>query len=121
MRERLRRVRNISLKRLFLAGAVLGLLIGSFLSVVVVRLPVTDVVYLKAELKYVTVRTSSRSYIHDASLTELEELYPGRFLRIHRNALVARRLAATLSTKAGQRKGVAGGGGNSMPGTLAPG
>jgi two-component system response regulator AlgR len=62
----------------------------------VVRLPVTEVVYLKAELKYVTVRTASRSFIHDASLTELEEMYPGRFLRIHRNALVAVRCLRAL-------------------------
>lgn len=54
-----------------------------------VRLPLHEVVYLKAELKYVTVRTASRSYILDASLTELEDRYPGRFVRVHRNALAA--------------------------------
>lgn len=54
-----------------------------------VRLPLHEVIYLKAELKYVTVRTASRSYILDASLTELEDRYPGRFIRVHRNALAA--------------------------------
>lgn len=54
------------------------------------RVPLSDIVYLKAELKYVTVRTVSRSYIYDGSLHELEQAHPGRWLRIHRNALVAR-------------------------------
>nr|MDH4450704.1 LytTR family DNA-binding domain-containing protein [Rhodoferax sp.] len=42
------------------------------------------------ELKYVTVRTVSRSYILDGALNELEERYSAQFIRIHRNALVAR-------------------------------
>ncbi len=62
----------------------------------VVRLPLVEVVYLKAELKYVTVRTASRSYILDGSLAELEERYAGLFLRIHRNALVAVRALRAL-------------------------
>ncbi len=62
----------------------------------VVRLPLAEVVYLKAELKYVTVRTASRSYILDGSLAELEERYAGLFLRIHRNALVAVRALRAL-------------------------
>lgn len=62
----------------------------------VVRLPVAEVIYLKAELKYVTVRTASRSYILDASLADLEERYPELFLRVHRNALVARRALRAL-------------------------
>jgi two-component system response regulator AlgR len=54
------------------------------------RVPVADVVYLKAELKYVTVRTRERSHIYDGSLSDLETRYPERFVRVHRNALVAR-------------------------------
>ena len=54
------------------------------------RVPVADVLYLKAELKYVTVRTQLRSYLFDGSLSELEQKYARQFLRIHRNALVAR-------------------------------
>lgn len=54
------------------------------------RVPLDEVLYFKAELKYVTVRTGARSYILDASLSELEERHPARFLRVHRNALVAR-------------------------------
>jgi two-component system response regulator AlgR len=49
-----------------------------------------DVVYLKAELKYVTVRTAQREYLIEESLTALEDEYAGRFVRVHRNCLVAR-------------------------------
>jgi two-component system, LytTR family, response regulator AlgR len=54
------------------------------------RVPLSDVLYFKAELKYVTVRTAQRSYILDGALSELEAQYAEGFLRIHRNALVAR-------------------------------
>jgi len=54
------------------------------------RLPLADVRYFKAELKYLTVRTVEREYLMEGSLAELEERYGERFLRIHRNALVAR-------------------------------
>jgi two-component system response regulator AlgR len=60
------------------------------------RVPLPEVLYLKAELKYVTVRTAARSYILDASLAELEERHQGLFLRVHRNALVARRAVRAL-------------------------
>ena len=60
------------------------------------RVPLAEVLYLKAELKYVTVRTASRSYILDGSLNELEEKYPNQFMRIHRNALIARRAVRAL-------------------------
>jgi two-component system response regulator AlgR len=52
--------------------------------------------YFKAELKYVTVRTAARSYILDASLSELEERHSVQFLRVHRNALVARHAMRAL-------------------------
>lgn len=52
------------------------------------RVPLQQVAYLKAEQKYVTVRTASRTYILDSSLSELETRFPNQFLRIHRNALV---------------------------------
>ncbi|MBC7445865.1 MAG: response regulator transcription factor [Polaromonas sp.] len=53
------------------------------------RVPLSEVLYFKAELKYITVRTARRSYILDGSLSELETRYGGRFMRIHRNALIA--------------------------------
>ena len=54
------------------------------------RLPLSEVLYFKAELKYITVRTLRRSYILDGSLGELEARHGARFMRIHRNALIAR-------------------------------
>lgn len=60
------------------------------------RVPLVEVLYFKAELKYITVRTGARSYILDASLSELEERHGTRFLRVHRNALVARRAVRAL-------------------------
>jgi two-component system, LytTR family, response regulator AlgR len=56
----------------------------------VVRVPLAEVLYLKAELKYVTLRTAERSHVLDESLTELEARLGAHFIRIHRNALVAR-------------------------------
>lgn len=54
------------------------------------RIPLSEVLYLKAELKYITVRTALKTHIMEGSLNDLEALYPAYFLRIHRNALVAR-------------------------------
>ena len=53
-------------------------------------IPVDDVVYLKAELKYVTVRTREREYLIEDALARLEQEYPDRFVRVHRNCLIAR-------------------------------
>ena len=60
------------------------------------RVPLSQVLYFKAELKYITVRTVAKSYILDGSLSELEERYHASFLRIHRNALIARRAVRAL-------------------------
>jgi len=54
------------------------------------RVPLSEVVYLKSEFKYLTVRTAQRSHIFDGSLSDIEERHAGRFVRVHRNALVAR-------------------------------
>ena len=54
------------------------------------RVPLSEVLYLKSEYKYLTVRTATSSHILDGSLNDFEERYPNRFLRVHRNALVAR-------------------------------
>ncbi len=53
-------------------------------------IPVEDVLFLRAELKYVTVRTASREYLIEESLTQLEQEFGDRFVRVHRNCLVAR-------------------------------
>lgn len=52
--------------------------------------PVDDIVYLKAELKYVTLRTRAQEHLIEESLTSIEEELGDVFVRVHRNALVAR-------------------------------
>ena len=52
--------------------------------------PIAEVLYLKAELKYVTLRTKDREYLIEASLQSLEDELSVSFVRVHRNALVAR-------------------------------
>ena len=59
-------------------------------------MPIAEVLYFKAELKYLTVRTATHSHILDGTLGDIEARYGGRFLRIHRNALVARRALRAL-------------------------
>ena len=52
--------------------------------------PIEEVLYLRAELKYITVRTAEREYLIEETLTELEQEFTARFVRIHRNCLVAK-------------------------------
>jgi two-component system response regulator AlgR len=56
----------------------------------VLLVPVADVLYFKAELKYVTARTREREFLLEESLAQLESEFSRRFMRIHRNCLVAR-------------------------------
>ena len=67
-------------------------------------LPVDEVLYLRAELKYVTARTIEREYLLGDTLVQIEGMHPGRFLRIHRNCLVAR-AAITGVRRAGEHEG----------------
>jgi two-component system, LytTR family, response regulator AlgR len=65
----------------------------------VIRVPLAEVLYLKAELKYVTLRTAAHSYVLDDALTDLEQRLGERFLRVHRNALVARSAVRSLERR----------------------
>jgi len=56
----------------------------------VILIPVEDIIYLRAELKYVTVRTDEQEYILEESLTNLELEFSEVFVRLHRNCLVAK-------------------------------
>jgi len=56
----------------------------------IVLVPIEQVLYLRAELKYITVRVAERDYLLEESLTALEKEYAARFVRIHRNCLVAK-------------------------------
>jgi two-component system response regulator AlgR len=65
----------------------------------VLRLPLAEVLYLKAELKYVTLRTAARHYVLDDALADLEARLGDGFLRVHRNALVARHAVRALERR----------------------
>lgn len=52
--------------------------------------PVADVLYLKAELKYVTLRTPQGEHLIEEPLVNIEREFAERFVRVHRNCLVAR-------------------------------
>jgi two-component system response regulator AlgR len=55
----------------------------------VVLTPIQRVICLIAEDKYTTVIHEKGTTVVDDSLTELENLYPDLFFRVHRNALVS--------------------------------
>jgi len=63
----------------------------------ILRVPVADVLYLKAELKYVTLCTGKRDYLIEESLVSLETELAASFVRVHRNALVARAAIAGVA------------------------
>ena len=65
----------------------------------VVRVPLAEVLYLKAELKYVTLRTVAHTHVLDEALSDLELRLGDRFLRVHRNALVARGAVRALERR----------------------
>lgn len=65
----------------------------------VLRLPLSDVLYLKAELKYVTLRTARHAYVLDDALADLEQRLGDSFVRIHRNALVAKAAVRALQRR----------------------
>ena len=55
----------------------------------VILVPIETIIYLRAELKYVTIRTIEREYLIEESLTNLETEFGEKFIRLHRNCLVA--------------------------------
>lgn len=87
----------------------------------VLRIPATEVLYLKAELKYVTLRTADAEWVLDEPLGDLEQRLGALFIRVHRNALVARRAvralerAAMPATAASAPAGATGGGAPAEP------
>ncbi len=62
--------------------------------------PVADILYLRAELKYVTVKTAAREFLVEESLSRMEEEFGMVFVRIHRNCLVARTAIAGFERNA---------------------
>jgi two-component system response regulator AlgR len=68
-----------------------------------VLIPVDDIIYLKAEAKYVTVKTLAREFLIEESLIRLESEFGEKFIRIHRNCLVARERVAEIGKQAGEQ------------------
>jgi len=56
----------------------------------IILIPIEKILYLRAELKYITVRTEEREYLAEEPLGSLEKEFAARFIRIHRNCLVAK-------------------------------
>lgn len=56
-----------------------------------------DILFCKAEQKYVQVKTHEHEYLLDESLKQLEEEFDHYFVRVHRNALVAKKQIARIS------------------------
>jgi two-component system response regulator AlgR len=69
------------------------------------RIPLSAILYFKAEQKYVTLRTADDSHVLDESLTELEGRVGDRFIRVHRNALVSRQAMKALERRADDAEG----------------
>lgn len=67
--------------------------------------PLDDILFLRAEEKYVVVQTREREHLVDESLTALEEEFGAVFLRIHRNCLVSRKHLAGFEHGAGEAGG----------------
>jgi len=55
----------------------------------ILLIPIVDIIYLRAELKYITVRTAEKEYLLEESLNNLEQEFGTVFIRLHRNCLVA--------------------------------
>lgn len=51
--------------------------------------PIDEIIYFKADQKYVTLKTDDHEYLIEESLKSLEQEFNSRFVRIHRNALVS--------------------------------
>jgi len=60
-------------------------------------IPIEDIIYFKAEQKYVTLRTADQEYLIEESLKLLEQEFSYQFIRIHRNALVANNMLRGLT------------------------
>ncbi len=67
----------------------------------VTRINVDDVYYFIADHKYVTVRHPGGEALLEESLKQLEAEFTPRFVRIHRNALVARHLLVGMERTGG--------------------
>jgi len=68
----------------------------------ILLVPIETIIYLRAELKYITVRTAEREYLIEESLTQLETEFGERFVRLHRNCLAAPQFIAGYEKRLNQ-------------------
>jgi two-component system, LytTR family, response regulator AlgR len=68
----------------------------------VLLVPLDEVLFLRAEEKYVVAQTPVREYLLNESLTTLEEEFGDCFLRIHRGCLVNRKHLAGFELVGGE-------------------
>lgn len=79
----------------------------SFLHQEVVKIPIktpdgydfvniNDILYVKAEDKYVRIYTRFDDYLSDYSLKQLEEKFTNKFIKIHRNTIVNKEKITSL-------------------------
>lgn len=69
------------------------------------RVALNSIIYLKAELKYITVRTAQRHYLMEGSLSDFETRFAQHFVRVHRNALVAKKSVLALERRSDALRG----------------
>lgn len=48
-----------------------------------------DIIYLRSEFKYTTIRTKNKEYLSETSIKKFEEIYPEKFVKIYRGLLVS--------------------------------
>ncbi|VAW54644.1 Autolysis response regulater LytR [hydrothermal vent metagenome] len=58
---------------------------------------VRDIIYFKADQKYVTLRTTEQEHLIEEPLKMLEQEFKLQFIRVHRNALVAHKMLHGLT------------------------
>ncbi|MFN0315586.1 MAG: LytR/AlgR family response regulator transcription factor [Burkholderiales bacterium] len=56
----------------------------------VTLVPVNKILYMRADQKYVSIKTDGREYLIEDSLSRLEQEFCDSFVRVHRNCLVSR-------------------------------
>ena len=59
-------------------------------------IPINEIIYFKADQKYITLRTAEQEYLIEESLKALEDEF-SQFIRIHRNALVSQHVLHGLT------------------------
>lgn len=84
-----------------LAGTSARTHLGAIVKGRIRLIPVEEVRYLHADQKYISVVWSGGEHLIEESLKSLEEEFPERFLRIHRNTLVAAEYVSGLERDEG--------------------